>query len=112
MKPIQKRSTMATLDFAAGLANGHRVLTVLLQPIAFFLQEDVRKPRQGPETQERRSTHQLILVQTQFFLAIAEKHLDVEAVRRYAPARWRDRPPDRWKPNNGPARAVPARNVG
>ena len=112
MKPIQDRATMARLDFAAGLANGHRVLTVLLQPIAFFLQEDVRQHGQRPEMQERRGTHQLILVHTQFFLAIAEKHLNVEAVRRYTPARWLDRPPDGWKSNNGPARAVPARNAG
>ncbi len=80
MKPIEDRATMATLDVAPSLANGHRALTLLLQPVALFLQEDVRQQGQRPETQERRGTHQLIVVQTQFFLAIAKKHLDVPAL--------------------------------
>lgn len=78
MKPMQDRATMATRDVAAGLANGHRVLTVLLQPLAFFLQEDGGQHGRRPETQERRGTHQLSVVQTQCFFALAEKHLDVQ----------------------------------
>ncbi len=75
-EPEKDTATLATLDFAASFSNGDRAL---LQAVLLFLQEDVGKPRQGPEAQDGGGTHHLIVVQAQFLFAVAEKHLDVPA---------------------------------
>src|SRR5258708_38393922 len=79
MKPIEHMSTMATLDLAARLTNGDMALPLFLQAVAFFLQEDIGQHRQGPEAHDRDGAHQLILIQAQFFLAIAKEHFNVPA---------------------------------
>src|SRR5438034_3512388 len=79
MKPIKHMSTMATLDLTPGLANGDMALPLLLQTVALFLEEDIREHSQGPETHDGDGAHQLILIQAQFFFAIAKEDFDIPA---------------------------------
>src|SRR5712692_10482029 len=81
MKPIEHMSAMAALDLTPGLANSDLTLPLLLQAVALFLQEDIGEHRQGPEAHNSSGAHHLILVQAQFFLAIAKEHLDVPTGR-------------------------------
>lgn len=77
MKPIEHMTTMATLDFLPGLSNADMALPLLLQAVALFLQEDIGQHGQRPEAYTGRCTHQLLLVQAQFFLAIAKEDLHI-----------------------------------
>lgn len=79
MKPIKHMSTMATLDLTPGLANGDMALPLVLQTVALFLEEDIREHPHCPEAHDRGGAHQLILIQAQFFLAIAKEDFDIEA---------------------------------
>ena len=79
MKPIEHMSAMAALDLPSGFANGDMALPLFLQAVAFFLQQDRGQHDQGPEAHDRRGTQQLLLVQTQFFLAIPKKDFDIPA---------------------------------
>src|SRR5437016_5024490 len=77
MKPIKHMSTMATQDFTPGLPDSDMALPLQLQAYAFFFQKDRGEHHQSPEAHNGLGTHQLILVQAQFFLAIAEEDFDV-----------------------------------
>src|SRR5258708_1137118 len=81
MQPLKQAATMATLDLAASFANSDRALPREAQALLFFLKKDVGEHRQRPKSQNGRSTHQLIVVQAQFLLAIAEEDLDVPPCR-------------------------------
>src|SRR5258708_29244929 len=81
MKPSEQMSSMATLDFTASRPDGNRALPLRLQAVALFLQEDIGKPRQRPETHNGGGAHQLIVIQAQLFFAIPKEHLDVPARR-------------------------------
>jgi hypothetical protein len=81
MKPIEHIPTMAALDLTAGLANGDMTLPLLVQAVALFLQEDIGEHRQSPEAHNGDRAHHLILIQAQFFLAIAKEDLDVPTGR-------------------------------
>jgi hypothetical protein len=87
MKPQKQQATMTALDFLARLANGDRTLPLLLQAVLLFLQEDIGHHRQRPEAQDGSRAQQLIVIQANFFLAIREEDLDVEAERRCGRAR-------------------------
>src|SRR5437879_5407874 len=77
MKPIEQLSAMTTLDFTAGLPNADMTLPLLLQAVALFLQEDIGQHRQRPEAHNGRRTHQLIVIQAQFFFAITKEDLNI-----------------------------------
>src|SRR5712691_10533762 len=81
MQPHKQAATMATLDLASSFANGDRALPRDTQALLFFLQKDVGEHRQRPKPQNGRSIHQLIMVQAQFLLAIAEEDLDIPSCR-------------------------------
>src|SRR5882757_6365554 len=81
MEPLKQAATMATLDLASSFANAHGALPRASQALLFFLQKDVGEQTQRPKPQNGRSTHQLILIQTQFLFAIAEENLDVPTCR-------------------------------
>ena len=73
MKPIKQMSAMASLDLTTSLANGDMRMPLRLQALAFFLQEDIGQHGQGPEAYDSQCSHQLILIQPQFFFAIAKE---------------------------------------
>src|SRR6266516_3498867 len=77
MKPVEQMSSMATLDFTPSLSNGDRALPLPLQAVALFLQEDISQHGQRPEPHDGDGAHQLILIQAQFFLAIAKEDFDI-----------------------------------
>src|SRR6266700_218000 len=77
MKPIEYMATMTALNLTPGLADGDMALPLFLQAVALFLQEDIGQHRQGPEADDGCGTHHLILIQAQFFLAIAKEDLNV-----------------------------------
>src|SRR2546421_12861233 len=77
MKPVEQIPPMTTLDLALRLADRDRALPLCLQANAFFLQEDIGQHGQGPETHDSDGAHQLILIQAQFFFAIAKEDLDI-----------------------------------
>src|SRR5947209_5252104 len=81
MEQLKQAATMATLDLASSFANGDRPLPRDTQALLFLLKKDVSEHRQRPKPHNGRSTHQLIVVQAQFLLAIAEEDLDVPACR-------------------------------
>src|SRR5437899_3033739 len=58
----------------------------------------------GRQTHDGHSTHQLVLIQTQFLFALAEQHLDVEAALRYVTRASRDWLGDHWMRSPAPAR--------
>src|SRR6266516_565882 len=107
MKPIEHMPPMATLALTAGLANGDVALPLLLQAVALLLQEDIGQHRQGPQAHNGRRAHHLILIQAQFFLAIAEEDLNVPTSRdRGQQPLWGGFQIDFW-PNSVLARAEP-----
>src|SRR5690348_5272984 len=79
MKPIKHMPTMATLDFPPGLPDSDMALPLCLQASAFFLQKDIGEHHQGPEAHNGLDTHQLVLIQAQFFFAITKEDFDVPA---------------------------------
>jgi hypothetical protein len=81
MKPLEYLATMTMLDFPSHLANGEGKLPLLLQAVALFLQKDIGQHRQGPEPHNSGRSHQVIVIQAQFFLPIAEEDFDIPACR-------------------------------
>src|SRR5260221_14356796 len=77
MKPSEQMSSMATLDFTASLPDGNRALPLRLQAVALFLQEDIGKPRQRPETHNGGGAHQVVGIQAPLLFAPAKEPLDV-----------------------------------
>src|SRR6266566_4911413 len=77
MKPIKHMPTMATLDLTSGFPDSDMALPLRLQACAFFLQKDIGEHHQGPEAHNGPDAHQLILIQAQFFLAIAKEDFDI-----------------------------------
>jgi hypothetical protein len=107
MKPIEHMQTMAMLDLTSSLANGRMALPLCLQAVAFFLQEDIGKPRQGSEAHDGYCAHQLVLIQAQFFFARAFETLVVPTSSdMQEQGLWISLQIDFW-PNNGLARVEP-----
>src|SRR5713226_5729132 len=105
MEPLKHMTTMTTLDLTSSFANGHWTLSRDPQTLLFFFKKDVSEQSHRPKPQHGRSTHQLIVVQAQLLFAIAEEHLNVEAVPRYVQARPRWLRPDHWMRSSVPGRA-------
>jgi hypothetical protein len=76
MKPVERMLSMATLDFTPSLPDGDEALPPRLQAVALLLQEDRDQHGQLPETHDGDGAHQLILIQAQFFLAMAKEDFD------------------------------------
>jgi hypothetical protein len=57
--------------------NGDMMLPRGLQTNPFFIQTGIGKQGQTPEAHECRSTHQLVLIQAEFLLAIGEEDFDL-----------------------------------
>ncbi len=68
---------MTTLDSPLRLANGDLALPLCLQAISLLLHEDIGKHCQGLEAHNGGGTHELVVIQAQFLLAITKKHFDV-----------------------------------
>lgn len=72
MKPLKHMVSMAALDFTPSLLDGDLVLLLLLQASALFLQGDVGQHRQCPQTSDCSGAHELIVIASQFFFAVAK----------------------------------------
>ena len=72
---------MKTLDLTTRFTKGDRTLPLLLQAIPLFIEKGIGKQGQAPKAHERSGTHELILVQAEFFLAIGKEDFNVPTCR-------------------------------
>ncbi len=73
LNPTQEVAIMEALQRPAGLAAGDVALLLLDQPRPLLLCKGVGGAHQGPEVHDGRSGHELVLIQAEHLLGIAEK---------------------------------------
>src|SRR5512145_2160358 len=71
MKPVD------ALNLFLGLTNRNRALPVLFEHSPLLFQEDVCRPHERPEANERLGADQLILIEAQQLLRVGEQNLDI-----------------------------------
>src|SRR5688500_5990 len=80
-QPIEQMDTVGALDGALdgalGVANRDVLLSGSGKAGAFLLKKDVGGQHQGPEADNRRRAHQLILVEAEQFFRVGKQNLDV-----------------------------------